>query len=185
MTTTTATAVATGTEEAAVATPVAAELFRDAMARVGAAVHVVTTGGAAGRGGATMTAVTSVSDRPPTVLICLNRGGRLNALIRANGVFAINTLVDGDEVLAGVFAGIDGRDHEARFDVGSWGRAATGAPTLEGARAVIDCRISEVSDVGSHAVIFGVVEAVRVGPPHPPLFYVDRAYRVLPHPGEG
>ena len=150
------------------------------MSRVAAAVHVITTGGPAGRGGATMTAVTSVSDAPPTVLICLNRSGRLATLLRANGVFSVNTLVEGDEHLAGVFAGVGGLDHEARFGVGEWTVAATGAPVLAGARMAIDCRVSEIGDVGSHAVIFGVVESVHLGPVHPALIYLDRAYRVVP-----
>lgn len=160
--------------------PVDPRSFREAMSRVGAAVHVVTTAGPAGRGGATMTAVTSVSDAPPTVLICLNRTGRLNAILRANGVFCVNTLVEGDEDLAGVFAGIGGLDHEARFSTGSWETVATGAPVLAGARMALDCRVSEISEIGSHTVVFGVVEAVHLGPADPALIYIDRAYRVLP-----
>ena len=159
--------------------------FRNAMSRIGAAVHVVTTDGPAGRGGATMTAVSSVSDAPPTVLICLNRTGRLNAVLRANGVFCVNTLVAGDEALAGVFAGVGGLDHDARFAHGTWARGSTGAPVLVGARAALDCRVSEVSEIGSHSVVFGTVEAVRLDDPRPALLYIDRAYRVMPHLGEG
>ena len=48
--------------------------FRDAMARLGAAVSVITTGGPAGRGGFTASAVCSVTDDPPTLLRCMNRG---------------------------------------------------------------------------------------------------------------
>ena len=154
--------------------------FREAMSRVGAAVHVVTTAGPAGRGGATMTAVTSVSDTPPTVLICLNSNGRLSSILRDNGVFAINTLVEGDEPLAGVFAGVGGLDHEARFGVGTWGCEATGAPILAGARMALDCRVSDVSEIGSHIVVFGKVEAVYLGETNPALLYIDRDYRVLP-----
>lgn len=154
--------------------------FREAMSRVAAAVHVVTTAGPAGRGGATMTAVTSVSDTPPTVLICLNSNGRLSSILRDNGVFAINTLIAGDESLAGVFAGVGGLDHEARFDVGTWGRETTGAPILAGARMALDCRVSDISEIGSHIVIFGRVEAVCLGEADPALLYVDRDYRVLP-----
>ena len=47
--------------------------FREAMCRLGAAVHVVTTAGPGGKTGATATAVCSVSDAPPTLLMCLNR----------------------------------------------------------------------------------------------------------------
>ena len=48
-------------------------VFRDAMSRLGAAVHVVTTAGAGGKSGFTATAVCSVSDTPATLLVCLNR----------------------------------------------------------------------------------------------------------------
>ncbi|NLH79295.1 MAG: flavin reductase [Phyllobacteriaceae bacterium] len=151
------------------------------MSRIVGAVHVIATDGPAGPGGATMTAVTSVTDAPPTVLVCLNRSGRLNAILRANGVFSVNTLVAGDEALAGVFAGVGGLDHPERFTHGQWTHGATGAPLLEGARATLDCRISECVDVGSHTVFFGVVEAVALGEARPALVYVDRGYRVIPN----
>lgn len=154
--------------------------YRDAMSRVAGAVHVITTDGAAGPGGATMTAVTSVSDTPPTVLICLNRTGRLATILRRNGVFCVNTLFAGEEALAGVFAGVGGIDHPDRFAHGTWTRAATGAPVLTDARAAFDCRVTASEDVGSHTVIFGTVQAVRVGAARPALLYVDRTYRVLP-----
>lgn len=47
--------------------------FRDAMAHVGAAVNIITTDGPAGRAGFTASAVCSVTDAPPTLLVCLNR----------------------------------------------------------------------------------------------------------------
>jgi flavin reductase (DIM6/NTAB) family NADH-FMN oxidoreductase RutF len=156
------------------------DLFREAMSRIGAAVHIVTTAGPLGRAGATMTAVTSVSDAPPTLLVCINRTGRLAAILRGNGVFCVNTLVEGDEGLAGIFAGKGGLDHEARFDHGVWATASTGAPVLVGARAALECRVSQVSEIGSHAVVFGEVEAVRLDRPRSPLLYVDRSYRTLP-----
>lgn len=154
--------------------------YRDAMSRIAGAVHVVASDGPAGAGGATMTAVTSVTDAPPTVLVCLNRTGRFNAIVRENGVFSVNTLVAGDETLAGVFAGVGGVDHPDRFAHGAWHKGTTGAPLLDGARAVLDCRVCEVSDVGSHTVFFARVEAVRVGDARAPLLYVDRGYRSLP-----
>ena len=56
--------------------------FRDAMSRLGAAVHVVTMDGKAGKTGFMATAVCSVSDAPPTILVCINRkstGGPLRS----------------------------------------------------------------------------------------------------------
>ena len=46
--------------------------FRNAMARVCAPVNVITTNGPAGRGGFTATAMCSVTDEPPTLLVCMN-----------------------------------------------------------------------------------------------------------------
>ncbi len=155
---------------------VTGQTFRDAMSRVGSAVHVVTTAGSAGQGGATMTAVTSVSDTPPTILVCINRNGRLNEILRTNGVFCVNTLVSAQEELAGVFAGVGGLGHEERFSVGEWTTARTGAPVLVGARMALDCRVSEIEEIGSHSVVFGVVEAVCLGEPKPALLYIDRSY---------
>lgn len=170
-------ATALDREEAAAVDGVA---FREAMSRIAASVHVVTSDGAFGRGGATMTAVTSVTDSPPTLLVCLNRTGRLAGILRGNGVFCVNTLVAGDEDLAAVFAGRGGLDHAARFAHGAWTVGETGAPLLVGARASLDCRVSDVAEIGSHLVVFGRVAAVRLGAVRAPLIYVDRGYHVLP-----
>ena len=52
------------------------QAYREAMARFGAAVSVVTTDGPAGRYGFTASAVCSVTDDPPTLLVCMNRGSK-------------------------------------------------------------------------------------------------------------
>ncbi len=175
----TSTARSISEEEGRAVVPMSSEAYRDAMSRIAGAVHVIASDGPAGAGGATMTAVTSVTDSPPTVLICLNRSTRFNAILRANGVFSVNTLVEGDETLAGVFAGIGRIDHPDRFEPGRWLRGATGAPLLTSARATLDCRISDSIEVGSHTVFFGRVEAVGLGAARPALLYVDRAYRTV------
>src|SRR4249919_4184576 len=68
------------------------ELFREGMSRLGAAVHVITTAGPGGKTGATATAVCSVSDAPPTLLVCINRSSQTNPIVVENGVFCVNTL---------------------------------------------------------------------------------------------
>ena len=69
------------------------------MARLGAAVHVVTTAGPAGRHGFTASAVTSVTDDPPTLLVCQNRASDANPAFKANGVLCVNTLAAAQEHL--------------------------------------------------------------------------------------
>ena len=153
------------------------QLFREAMSRLGAAVHVITTAGPGGKAGTTATAVCSVSDAPPTLLMCLNRKSQTNPVVMENGVFCINTLGDNGAEIADVFAGRTGVLGVDRFAVGDWSVLTTGSPVLTSAVVAFDCRIIEVRAVASHNVFFGAVETVRLGPPGPALVYHDRAYK--------
>lgn len=152
------------------------QLYRDAMARVGAAVHVVTTAGPAGQFGFTASAVVSVTDDPPTLLVCQNRASEANAAFKANGVLCVNTLTAAQELLSPVFAGLTGCDMQGRFATGAWSTLATGAPLLLGALAAFDCRITRVVEIGTHSVLFAEVEAVASGEGHEGLIYFARRY---------
>src|SRR5215467_9286734 len=152
-------------------------IFREAMSRLGAAVHVVTTAGAAGKTGFTATAVCSVSDAPPTILVCINRKSTGGPLMRENGVFCVNTLGADAEPIADMFAGRTGAQMEQRFALGTWGTLATGAPALADAVVALDCRVVDIKAVASHYVIFGAVEAVQMGAAGPALVYHERAYK--------
>jgi flavin reductase len=151
--------------------------FREAMSRLGAAVHVITTSGPGGKTGATATAVCSVSDAPPTLLMCLNRRSQTNPVVLENGVFCINTLGAGEAEVADLFAGRTGVMGVDRFSKGEWTTLVTGSPVLATAVVAFDCRIVEVRSVASHNVFFGAVESVRLGPQGPALVYHDRAYK--------
>jgi flavin reductase (DIM6/NTAB) family NADH-FMN oxidoreductase RutF len=48
---------------------------------------------------------------------------------------------------------------------------------LASAVIAFDCRTIEIKAVASHNVLFGAVEAVRLGPPGPALVYHDRLYK--------
>jgi flavin reductase len=156
---------------------VAAPLFREAMCRLGAAVHVVTTAGPGGKTGFTATAVCSVSDAPPTLLVCLNRKSNGAPILRENRVFAVNTLGADCEIVADVFAGRTGAVMAERFATGLWSTLRTGAPVLATAVVAFDCRVIEIKAVASHNVIFGAVENIRLGPAGPALVYHERAYK--------
>jgi flavin reductase len=151
--------------------------FREAMSRLGAAVHVITTAGPGGKSGATATAVCSVSDQPPMLLMCLNRRSQTNPMVLQNRVFCVNTLGEGGAEIADLFAGRSGVRGSDRFAFGEWTVLATGSPVLATSVVAFDCRIAEVRVVGSHNVIFGAVEAVRLGPNGQVLLYHERAYK--------
>ncbi|MGY8635431.1 flavin reductase [Bradyrhizobium sp. 14AA] len=154
--------------------------FRDMMSRFGVAVSVVTTDGAAGQCGFTCTAVCSVTDEPPTVLVCLNRKSQMNAVFRRNGVLCVNVLSAAQEELSVAFAGRRDINMTERFTVYPWDRIATGAPALRNALGAFDCEISETQDYGTHTIFFGRVVAIALNPARDSLLYINREYRVVP-----
>ena len=159
-------------------TPIASvdpAVFRDAMARLGAAVHVVTSAGPGGKTGFTATAVCSVSDQPASCWSASTAAAKSAPLLAQNGVFCVNTLGADEEKLADMFAGRSGVHLEERFSIGEWITLKTGSPVLASAVIAFDCRTIEIKAVASHNVMFGAVEAVRLGPAGPALVYHDRA----------
>ena len=152
------------------------DVFRSAMARLGAAVNVVTTDGPAGLHGLTVSAVCSVSDDPPTLLVCVNRVARANRALKLNEVLCVNVLAAHHTGLAQSFASRGLAISERFNDPSAWSRLRTGSPVLHDAVAVIDCRIASVHEVGTHSVFFCEVEAVHAAGRAQGLIYFDRAY---------
>ncbi|MEW9808201.1 flavin reductase [Mesorhizobium sp. ZMM04-5] len=155
------------------------QTYRDAMARFAGAVHVVTTDGPAGKRGATVIAACSVSDTPPTVLVCLNRENEKNDAFVRNGNFALNTLAADQQAIAAAFSGQTGLSEAERFKLAEWDRIESGAPTLAGALAVFDCEIIDTKDHATHRILFGKVAGIRIGDALHPLMYFNRSYRNL------
>ena len=137
--------------------------FREAMSQLGAAVHVVTTAGPAGTANFTATAVSSVSDQPATLLVCINRRSQVAPILTENRTLCVNTLRAGADTLADVFAGRTKCAMAERFNSGSWTELSTGAPVLTDAVVAFDCRVAEIKAVGTHNVIIAGVVAVRLG----------------------
>ncbi len=151
--------------------------YRNAMSRLGAAVNIITTDGAAGRAGFTASAVCSVTDEPPTLLMCLNRSASVYDAFNANGVLCVNVLASGHQALSARFGGKT--PMAERFAMARWHTLETGAPALEGAIASFDCRIVSRTNVGSHDVLF--CRVASIADTHQPrgLVYFDRAYHEL------
>lgn len=158
-----------------------ADGFRNAMSRIAAAVHVITTDGPAGSGGVTITAMTSVSDAPATVLFCLNRESRFAPVLAGNGVFCVNTLAAGADNVARAetFAGRGELDRNAHFERADWTRATTGAPVLQCARVALDCRITVIREIATHSIVLGEVVDIHLGDQDAALAYLERDYRAL------
>lgn len=153
--------------------------YRDAMARLGAAVNIITTDGPGGKRGFTASAVCSVTDSPPTLLVCLNRSSDSNEALKVNQVACVNVLAATQQNLSPIFAGMGDGDYEQRFGNAEWTLLANGTLALKDALASFECRVVQVSEVGTHSVFFCEVDAVHSGDPGQALVYFSRRYHVL------
>ena len=75
--------------------------FFNAMSLLSASVNIITTDGPAGKGGITASAVCSVTDTPPTILVCINKRSSIHNKIIQNKQVCINILSAGQEDIAG------------------------------------------------------------------------------------
>lgn len=150
--------------------------FREAMSRLGAAVSIITTFGPEGDTGFTASAVCSVTDAPPTLLVCINRSAGQHDVILAAGFLCVNVLAHEHQELSPVFAGAGNLPMAERFAMSAWIRLKTGAPVLESAAASFDCRIDQITEVGTHSVLFCRVDAIHLGSGNSGLIYHGRSY---------
>ena len=151
--------------------------FREAMSKLAAAVNIITTEGPAGRAGFTASAVCSVTDAPPTLLVCLNRNASVYHTFKENMVLCVNTLGLEHQDLSGVFGGKTAP--EERFVQGSWSTLATGSPVLEDAIISFDCKIKLISSVGTHDILICEVLDIKHKPDCESLIYFNRDYHRL------
>ena len=137
--------------------------FRLAMREFASGVAIVTCVNGQERAGCTATALSSLSLTPPALVVCLERASSTLASLRQAGAFAVNLLAAQHAPLAERFSGRGGVKGEARFDEGEWLALVSGAPALADALASLDCRVEEVLERHTHAIIIGAVQAVRLG----------------------
>jgi flavin reductase (DIM6/NTAB) family NADH-FMN oxidoreductase RutF len=144
--------------------------FKLAMRRLAATVTIVSTSDAEGYHGLAATAVTSVSAEPPAILACINRSAAPFEKLIQNGRFAVNILHADNQPLVPIFSGkIKGPE---RFKHGLWDHL-DGVPVLANAQAVMVCKLAQTMDFGTHTIVIGTVEAVRIREDIDPLVYQD------------
>jgi flavin reductase (NADH)/flavin reductase/chlorophenol-4-monooxygenase component 1 len=158
---------------------VSAEEFREALSRVASSVSIVSTGGAHGMAGFTCSAVCSVTDDPPTIMVCVHRKSAANAIIKANGVLCVSSLAAEQVDLSQMFAGVGRVPMNERFAGPHWGVLATGSPYCTHSRVALDCRVADIREVGTHSVIFAEVMAAVHASDGEPLIYHGRTYATI------
>lgn len=148
--------------------------FRNAMSLLPTAVNVVTTEGLSGAHGFTASAVCSVTDTPPTLLVCMNTTSRSHVHFMENKILSVNVLGAQHEHISNTFA--SKLCSEERFQQGTWTKLVTGSPVLEDALVSFDCEIEQVQEVGTHSVFMCRVVAIKQSEQDESLVYFNRTY---------
>ena len=122
--------------------------------------------------GLTVNSFTSVSLKPPLVLICLdNQLGGLDRFQEA-GAFAVNILSESQEE-ASIYFSTPGTDRSRWLTE----QGAIGLPLLSGALASLECEIVASYPGGDHTILVGEVKSVVCCLDDDPLLFVQGEYR--------
>ena len=157
--------------------PMDSQNFKQAMRHCAGAVALVTVGREKGRRtGLTVTAVCSLSDDPPSLLVCVNRNASAHARICEERAFAVNFLHEEHAALALTFSGQKGINGDDRFAFGRWTTGVTGTPILEDAVAAFDCVLTQQFETATHSIFVGGVRNVSVSAQATPLLYLRGSF---------
>lgn len=162
------------------------------MRRFASGVAVVTTLDGERPWGTTVNSFSSVSLRPPLVLVAFDRGRRIVSGLRETGRYVVNVLGEDDRSLSDCFAGGPAPSSgdrpgdsaasadRAQLCGAAWHPGIGGLPVLDAAIASLECSIVEVHPAGDHDLYLARVEAATAsaGQPLPLLYYMGRYLRI-------
>jgi cob(II)yrinic acid a,c-diamide reductase len=150
--------------------------FRGAMRLLAGGVTIVATQWQGERSGLTATAVCSLALSPPRVLACVNLAGVTYELLSKSRIMSVNLLAEGHADLAQRFAAKRATQTDDRFASSHWRTSVTGAPVLADALVALDCRLTEIIPLDTHAILIGVIEDIQFGQRRSPLVHFDGGY---------
>jgi flavin reductase (DIM6/NTAB) family NADH-FMN oxidoreductase RutF len=148
----------------------------DMFAKLTAGVTVVTSMDDDDPVGMTVSAVTSLSARPPLLLICVHKKSRTLSALRRRGVFAVNILREEQLDLAVRFADPATTAAE-RFSQTKCVRVS-GVPVIHDVLAWSVCLVEDIKLFGDHSLVVGRVTAVGAGSGRPLLWH-ERKFNSL------
>ncbi|MBB3143666.1 flavin reductase (DIM6/NTAB) family NADH-FMN oxidoreductase RutF [Phyllobacterium trifolii] len=156
-----------------------ADLFKDSMRHLAAAVSVITVGRGADRTGFTSTSVSSLAIDPPSVIVSINRASSSWPVLQRHGSFCVNMLAHDQRHVADSFSGRNGQKGVERYQGADWRELSTGTMALVNALAVLDCELDDAIERHSHGILIGRVRAVTLRHNAEPLIYWHGAYRQI------
>ncbi len=150
---------------------VSAREFREALSYWASGVTVVAVRDDDHVQATTVSSLTSISDRPPTVAVSLNGAARILPFLTPGTRYGVSILKRDQRRIASV--------HADSYPVGPSPFGAGEVPLVQDALTGLVCRVAEVVPVSGSFLVIGTVEEVHPGSGEDPLLYFRRAYRGL------
>jgi flavin reductase (DIM6/NTAB) family NADH-FMN oxidoreductase RutF len=138
----------------------------DAFSHLATGVTVVATADGSDRYGMTVSAVLTLSLRPPSLLVSLNAGSPTLAAVLRVRAFTVNVLGADGAALSRRFA-TPRPDKFAGVPLTQW----TDLPVLRDSLAWFGCQVDGSHRVGDHVLVVGLVRAGSAGPGRPLIRY--------------
>lgn len=123
----------------------------------------------------TASSVTSVSDNPASLLVCINKMVSQQEYFSTQGSqFSVNILGAGHEAISNLCAGRE--PGKNRFSLGDWRDGST-SPFLGDAQAVFFCETDMFISYGTHQIVIAHIKRVEINEVEfDPLLYADGGY---------
>jgi flavin reductase len=162
-----------------------AELFRQAFRRHAATVVVVTyVDGTGAPCGMTATSMCSLSEAPPSLLLCINKEARAHDEIAEARWLGVNLLAVGQRPIA-LHCSRVGGDKRLRGDWLTPDPTVDATPRLRDSLAHLECEVDTSYQAYSHTIFVALIRSVWLNPVDaPPLLYHGGLYSQLESPAE-
>lgn len=153
--------------------------FRNAMSHLPSGVNIVTSDGPYGAAACTVSSVCSVTDAPPTILVCINHTSNSNQVIKNNGSLCVSILSGNQSSIAMCCANHQASVQErlASFDKEV---LVTGSPAVLDCVCCLDCVVDNIVESGTHSVFFCHVMSSKIYKSKEALIYYRRNYHSIP-----
>ncbi|WP_370978489.1 flavin reductase family protein [Agaribacterium sp. ZY112] len=157
-----------------------AEGLRQGMRHLASGVCIVSAGNnESERAAMTASSLTSVSDDPASLLVCINKSAQIENVLAESAYFSVNILSSEQQTLSDLCAtpGLN----EERFEQGNWQQhESSGLYILPESPAVFICSVQVSIEHGTHNIYVANVEAAYVSDKkHQALVYADGKYHYL------
>ncbi|MGH1487034.1 MAG: flavin reductase family protein [Cellvibrionaceae bacterium] len=156
------------------------DTLRLGMRRLASGVCVVTTEADGVRYAMTASSVTSLSDEPASLLVCVNKVAAMQPYLTKGQPIAVNILSSDQQLVSNKCA--EKEAGEERFSVGTWlTDEKTNLPYLSDAQATFFCSVDNDNyEYGTHQIVVGrLIDAVVPEIEVDPLIYLNGNYQEI------